>query len=138
MMNTNIVNLAAFTGKLAIESMSLDPIYREGLKFGIDMVADMVKESQNNVKNIFSVMGYSLEQIYQVKIAAEKHGLEQIVLFPCRINGVFIPCFKMDGGDIVGFGKELEIPLLQDENVIPSEPEIAALIERYGVILYQH
>ena len=82
-------------------------------------------------------MGLSIYQIRSVKDAAKLYGLDRVIIFPCPINSVLTPCFKMEGGDIAGFRKMLGVPPLQSESITTSESNLLALLEQYGAILYQ-
>ena len=82
-------------------------------------------------------MGLSVYQIRFVKDAARLYGLNRVILFPCPVNSMLTPCLKMEGGDIAGFRKMLGVPPLQCESITTSESNLSALIEQYGVILYQ-
>lgn len=82
-------------------------------------------------------MGLSIYQIRFVKDAAKLYGLDRVIIFPCPINSVLTPCFKMEGGDIAGFQKVLGVSPLKRESITTSESNLPTLIEQYGVILYQ-
>lgn len=136
-MHYGAINLMAFGGKLAVESTSLNRWQKEGAKFGIDILAEMTKSAQQPTKDNFSVMGLSLSQIQFVKSAAEKHNLDRVTIFPCPVNGVVIPCLKMEGGNVEAFCATIGTPLLQKSSVNADESEQATLIEQFGAILYQ-
>ena len=136
-MNETEINLMALSGKLAVESGSWNRLQKESLKLGIDILADIMKNAQTTKESNFSVMGLSVYQIRFVKEVAEEYGLERVEIFPCPVNSEVIACFKMEGGDIMGFQKVLGIPPLQNESVTISESDLSALIEQYGVVLYQ-
>ena len=136
-MNNNAINLMALSGKLAVESTSWNRLQKEGLKAGIDILAEVMKSTRVTEENKFSVMGLSIYQIRFVKDAAKLYGLDRVIIFPCPINSVLTPCFKMEGGDIAGFRKMLGVPLLRSEDITTSESNIPTLIEQYGVVLYQ-
>lgn len=136
-MNNNAINLMALSGKLAVESTSWNRLQKEGLKAGIDILAEVMKSTRVTEENKFSVMGLSIYQIRFVKDAAKLYGLDRVIIFPCPINSVLTPCFKMEGGDIAGFQKMLGVPPLQCESITTSESNLLALLEQYGVILYQ-
>lgn len=136
-MNNNAINLMALSGKLAVESTSWNRLQKEGLKAGIDILAEVMKSTRVTEENKFSVMGLSIYQIRFVKDAAKLYGLDRVIIFPCPINSVLTPCFKMEGGDFAGFRKMLGVPPLRSEDITTSEPNIPTLIEQYGVVLYQ-
>lgn len=127
----------AFGGKLAVESTSWNRLQKEGLKAGIDILAEVMKSTRVTEENKFSVMGLSIYQIRFVKDAAKLYGLDRVIIFPCPINSVLTPCFKMEGGDIAGFQKMLGVSPLKRESITTSESNLPTLIEQYGVILYQ-
>ena len=127
----------AFGGKLAVESTSWNRLQKEGLKAGIDILAEVMKSTRVTEENKFSVMGFSIYQIRFVKDAAKLYGLDRVIIFPCPINSVLTPCFNMEGGDIAGFQKMLGVSPLKRESITTSESNLPTLIEQYGVILYQ-
>lgn len=136
-MNNNAINLMALSGKLAVESTSWNRLQKEGLKAGIDILAEVMKSTRVTEENKFSVMGLSIYQIRFVKDAAKLYGLDRVIIFPCPINSVLTPCLNMEGGDIAGFRKMLGVPPLRSEDITTSESNIPTLIEQYGVVLYQ-
>lgn len=136
-MNNNAINLMALSGKLAVESTSWNRLQKEGLKAGIDILAEVMKSTRVTEENKFSVMGLSIYQIRFVKDAAKLYGLDRVIIFPCPINSVLTPCFKMEGGDIAGFQKMLGVSPLKRESITTSESNLPTLVEQYGVILYQ-
>ena len=136
-MNNNAINLMALSGKLAVESTSWNRLQKEGFKAGIDILAEVMKSTRVTEENKFSVMGLSIYQIRFVKDAAKLYGLDRVIVFPCPINSVLTPCFKMEGGDIAGFRKMLGVPPLRSKDITTSESNIPTLIEQYGVVLYQ-
>lgn len=131
------IYLAAIGGKLSVESTSLDRSIKEGIKLGFDLFADKARRTQISQQNNFSVMGFSLNDIYTIKIAAQKHNLNRVVIFPCPVNGLFISCIKMEGGDIPAFCQTLGQTLLDKSAINADEATQEQLIEQYGVILYQ-
>lgn len=136
-MNNNAINLMALSGKLAVESTSWNRLQKEGLKAGIDILAEVMKSTRVTEENKFSVMGLSIYQIRFVKDAAKLYGLDRVIIFPCPINSVLTPCLKMEGSDITGFQKMLGVPPLRSKDITTSESNIPTLIEQYGVVLYQ-
>lgn len=136
-MNNNAINLMALSGKLAVESTSWNRLQKEGLKAGIDILAEVMKSTRVTEENKFSVMGLSIYQIRFVKEAAKLYGLDRVIIFPCPINSVLTPCLNMEGGDIASFQKMLGVSPLKRESITTSESNLPTLIEQYGVILYQ-
>lgn len=136
-MNYGTIDLMAFGGKLAVESTSMKPWPKEGIKLGIDIVANMLKDVQLHSAATFSVMGLSLEQIQFVKLAAKKHDLDRIVVFPCPVNGLIIPCIRMEGGNVAAFCKMVGTSVFPKASINVEESEQNTLIEQYGIILYQ-
>lgn len=131
------INLAAIGGKLSVESTSLDRSTKERIKSGFDFLADIAKHTQISHQSSFSVMGFPLNAIYTIKIAAQMHNLNRVVIFPCPVNGVFISCIKMEGGNIPAFCQTLGQTLLDKSAINADEATQERLIEQYGVILYQ-
>ena len=136
-MNNSAINLMALGGKLVVESTSWNRLQKEGLKASIDVLVEVMKSTRVTEENEFSVMGRSIYQICFVKEAAKLYGLDRVIIFPCPINSVLTPCLNMEGGDITGFQKMLGVSPLKRESITTSESNLPALIEQYGIILYQ-
>ena len=136
-MNNSAINLMALGGKLVVESTSWNRLQKEGLKASIDVLAEVMKSTRVTEENEFSVMGLSIYQICFVKEAAKLYGLDRVIIFPCPINSVLTPCLNMEGGDITGFQKMLGVSPLKRESITTSESNLPAIIEQYGIILYQ-
>lgn len=136
-MNNSAIDLMAFGGKLVVESTSWSRLQKESFKAGIDILADVMKDTRVTEENNFSVMGLSIYQIRSVKDAAKLYGLDRVIIFPCPINSVLTPCLNMEGGDITGFQKMLGVSPLKRESITTTESNLPALMEQYGVILYQ-
>ena len=136
-MNNSAINLMALGGKLVVESTSWNRLQKEGLKASIDVLAEVMKNTRVAEENEFSVMGLSIYQIRFVKDAAKLYGLDRVIILPCSVNSVLTPCLNMEGGDITGFQKMLGVSPLKRESITTSESNLPALIEQYGVILYQ-
>lgn len=109
---------------------------KQGLNALIDCEAADVKRQLVQQQN-FTVMGLSLNAVNSIKVAAQKHGLDRVMLFPCPVNGIIVPCFKMEGGNIAAFCQEIGQPLLEKSAVNASDTEQESLAQEYGVILYQ-
>ena len=136
-MNNSTINLMALGGKLVVESTSWNRLQKEGLKASIDVLAEVMKSTRVTEENEFSVMGLSIYQIRFVKEAAKLYGLDRVIIFPFPVNSVLTPCLNMEGGDITGFQKMLGVSPLKRESITTSESNLPALIEQYGIILYQ-
>lgn len=78
------IGLVVGMSKLAVESSNLDWLTKEKMKTGIDCAADIIKQVQKSQESIFSVMGFSLDEISAIKAAARECGLAQVTLFPVR------------------------------------------------------
>lgn len=130
------IDFIALSAKLGIESTSMNWWGKQGLNALIDSEAANAKRRLVQQQD-FTVMGLPLNAINAIKIAAQKHGLERVVLFPCPVNGTIIPCFKMEGGDIAAFCQAIGQPLLERSAVNASDTEQESLAQEYGIILYQ-
>ena len=130
------IGLVVGMSKLAVESSNLDWLTKEKMKTGIDCAADIIKQVQKSQESIFSVMGFSLDEISAIKAAAQECGLAQVTLFPCPVNGIPTPCLKMTGGDISSFSRAIGLPSLEQASVNADEAQQEALMNQYGVILY--
>lgn len=132
----SMIDLIALSAKLGIESTSMNWWGKQGLNALIDSEAANAKRRLVQQQD-FTVMGLPLNAVNAIKIAAQKHGLDRVVLFPCPVNGIIIRCFKMEGGDIAAFCQAIGQPLLKKSDINASETEQERLIHEYGVILYQ-
>ena len=128
--------IIAAGGKLLVESSSMPQEQKEYAKLGIDCLAELIKRFNVPPQVSFSVMGYSLDQIYVLKVAAKECKLTKVILFPCPVNGLFVPCLKMEGGDLPAFYHAAGLTPPQNININATETERAELIRRYGVIVY--
>lgn len=132
----SMIDLIALSAKLGIESTSMNWWGKQGLNALIDCEAANAKRQFVQQQN-FMVMGLSLNAVNAIKVAAQKYGIDRVVLFPCPVNGTIIPCFKMEGGDIAAFCQAIGQPLLEKSAVNASDTEQESLAQEYGVILYQ-
>ena len=107
------------------------------MQIGIDILANVMKDTRVTEETTFSVMGLSVYQIRFAKEAAKLYGLDRVIIFPCPINSVLTPCLNMEGGDIASFQKMLGVSPLKRESITTSESNLPTLIEQYGDILYQ-
>lgn len=135
-MHYTAINLAALSGKLAIESTTLNRYAKEGIKVGIDFAADMAKQAQLLQQSNFAATESILKSVQVIKAAARTYGLDSVVLFPCIVNGCWTACFSMGGGNIAGFCRELGIVQLEESNIYSTSAERDTLIKEYGVILF--
>lgn len=135
-MKCSMIDLVALSAKLGIESTSMNPWGKEGLKALIEHEATNAKKQLVQQQD-FTAIGLSPSAVNTIQAAAQKHGLDRVVLFPCPVNGTIIPCFKMDGGDVAAFCQATGQLLLEKSSVNASESEQKSLIQEYGVILYQ-
>lgn len=130
------LNVVAAWGKLLVESSSMPQEQKEYAKLGVDCLAELIKQFNVPPQVSFSVMGYSLDQLYALKVAAKECKLTKVILFPCPVNGLFVPCLKMEGGDLPTFYHAAGLTPPQNININATETERAELIRRYGVIVY--
>ena len=144
------LDLLADGSKLFVENSSMPQNQKELAKFGVDCLTELIKRFNDSQDRIvvkrfnvppqvnFSVMGFSLDQIYALKAAAKECKLTRVTLFPCPVNGVLVPCLKMEGGDISAFCNATGLPSLEAMNmkVNANESEQNELIQKYGVVIY--
>lgn len=135
-MITNAINIAALGGKLAVESSSLNRCAKEGIKLGIDFVAESAKQAQQLQQCNYSVMGLSLDDIQKIKQAAVIHDLDRVILYPYVVNERCIACLGANGGNIPAFFSMLGIVPIEKSIIDSSISEQEALFNQYGVILY--
>ena len=102
-MDYTSLDLLADGSKLFVENSSMPQNQKELAKFGVDCLTELIKRFNVPPQVNFSVMGFSLDQIYALKAAAKECKLTRVTLFPCPVNGVLVPCLKMEGGDISAF-----------------------------------
>lgn len=135
-MDYTSLNLIADGSKLLVENSSMPKNRKEYVKIGIDYAAALIKRFGTPSQVNFSVMGFSPDQLYKLKTAAKEYKLTEVILFPCPVNGVFVACLRMKGGDILTFLNAVGLKSLEDVNVNASEIEQNELIQRYGVVVY--
>lgn len=132
------LDLLADVSKLLVENSSMPQNQKELAKFGIDCTTELIKRFHVPTQGSFSVMGLSLNQLYALKAAAKECKLTKAILFPCPVNGVLVPCLKIEGGDIPAFYNASRLTSLKNTNmrVNASESEQNELIRQYGVVVY--
>ena len=132
------LDLIADGTKLLIDNSSMLQNQKEYLRLGVECAAELIKQFNVPPRVNFSVMGFSLDQIYALKVAAKEFKLAKVILFPCPVNGVIIPCLKMEGGDIPAFYNAMGLSSLENMNmkVNANEGEQNELIRQYGVAIY--
>lgn len=135
-MNSNVINIAAFGGKIAVESSSLNRCAKEGIKFGIDFVAECAKQAQQLQQCNYSIMGLSFEAVQKIKAAAITYGLDRVILYPCIVNGRCIACLGADGGNSSAFFNMIGTEPIDKSIVNSSTTEQESLFNQYGIILY--
>ena len=137
-MDYTSLDLLADGSTLFVENSSMPQNQKELAKFGVDCLTELIKRFNVPPQVNFSMMGFSLDQIYALKAAAKECKLTRVTLFPCTVNGVLVPCLKMEGGDISAFSNTTGLPSLEAMNmkVNANESEQNALIQKYGVVIY--
>ena len=131
------IDALAFAGKLTVDKSSLNRDNKEWVKLGIEGVQAFLKAMQPPQAPNMSVMGFTLEQIAQIKDAAKRFGLKRIVLFPGIVNGRVYPYFRMYEGNIDAFCTQMGIARMTNTIQGIDESQMEEHIRRYGVIVFE-
>lgn len=131
------IDALAFAGKLTVEKSSLNRDNKEWVKLGIEGAQAFLKAMQPPQAPNMSVMGFTLEQIAQIKEAAKRFGLKRIVLFPGIVNGRVYPYFRMYEGNIDAFCTQMGIARMPNTIQGIDESQMEEHIRRYGVIVFE-
>lgn len=135
-MNYTPLDLIAVGTKLAVENSSLPRSQKEYAKLGIDCTTELIKQFTMSPQVSFSVMGFSPDQLHALKAAAAEHRLNRVILFPCSVNGVLVPCLNMESGDIPAFCNAIGLKSPANINITASENVQKELMRQYGVVIY--
>ena len=121
------INYIAHTTKLLLDLSHMEERKKEYTKFGIDVLAELLKLEVNSRKS----------GIMSIQEAARFYNLDRVVAFPCVVQGETRAFLRMYGGSIPSFCQYLNIPLLSEGDV-PANPIYISEMERqYGVVLYE-
>lgn len=121
------INYIAHTTKLLLDLSHMEERKKEYTKFGIDVLAELLKLEVNSRKS----------GIMRIQEAARFYNLDRVVAFPCVVQGETRVLLRMYGGSIPTFCQHLNIPLFSESDV-PANPIYVSEMERqYGVVLYE-
>ena len=127
-MHENVkINYIAHTTKLLLDLSHMEERKKEYAKFGIDVLAELLKLEVNTRKS----------GIMRIQEAARFYNLDRVVAFPCAVRGENMVFLRMYGGAIPAFCQHMNIPLFSESDV-PANPIYISEMERqYGVVLYE-
>lgn len=121
------INYIAHTTKLLLDLSHMEEQKKEYTKFGIDVLAELLKLEVNSRKS----------GIMRIQEAARFHNLDRVVAFPCVVQGESRILLRMYGGSIPSFCQYLGIPLLSENGVQLNPIYISEMEQQYGVVLYK-
>ena len=121
------INYIAHTTKLLLDLSHMEERKKEYAKFGIDVLAELLKQEVNSRKS----------GIMRIQEAARFHNLDRVVAFPCVVQGETRVLLRMYGGAIPAFCQHLSIPLLSKNGVQLNPIYISEMEQQYGVVLYE-
>lgn len=121
------INYIAHTTKLLLDLSHMEERKKEYTKFGIDVLAELLKLEVNSRKSGF----------LRIQEAARFYNLDRVVAVPCVIQGESQVLLRMYGGSIPSFCRYLNISRLSENGVQLNPIYIAEMERRYGVVLYE-
>lgn len=121
------INYIAHTTKLLLDLSHMEERKKEYTKFGIDVLAELLKLEVNSRKS----------GILRIQEAARFYNLDRVVAVPCVIQGESQVLLRMYGGSIPSFCRYLNISRLSENGVQLNPIYIAEMERRYGVVLYE-
>ena len=121
------INYIAHTTKLLLDLSHMEERKKEYTKFGIDVLAELLKLEVNSRKS----------GIIRIQEAARLYNLDRVVAFPCVIQGETKVLLRMYGESILSFCQNLNIPLFSENSVQLNQIYIAQMERQYGVVLYE-
>ena len=121
------INYIAHTTKLLLDLSHMEERKKEYTKFGIDVLAELLKLEVNSRKS----------GIMSIQEAARFYNLDRVVAFPCIVQGEPRVLLRMYGGSIPGFCQHLNIPLFSENDVQLNTIYITQMEQQYGVVLYE-
>lgn len=120
------INYIAHTTKLLLDLSHMEERKKEYTKFGIDVLAELLKLEVNSRKS----------GIMRIQEAAHFYKLDRVVAFPCVVQGESWILLRMYGGSVPSFCQYLGIPLLSENGVQLNPIYISETEQQYGVVLY--
>lgn len=120
-------NYIAHTTKLLLDLSHMEERKKEYTKFGIDVLAELLKLEVNARKS----------GIIRIQEAARFYNLDRVVAFPCVVQGETRVFLRMYGGAIPAFCQHLNIPLFSESDVPANSIYISEMEPQYGVVLYE-
>ena len=121
------INYIAHTTKLLLDLSHMEERKKEYTKFGIDVLAELLKLEVNARKC----------EIMRIQEAARFYNLDRVVAFPCVVQGETRVFLRMYGGAIPAFCQHLNIPLLSEGDVPVNPIYMTQMEQQYGVVLYE-
>ena len=121
------INYLANTTKLLIDISKMEERKKEYAKFGIDVVAELLKLEVNS----------RTPGIVYIQEAARLYNLDRVVAFPCVVRGGSTVLLRMYGGSIQAFCQHLKIHLFSEVDVQLNPIYMTQMELQYGVVLYE-
>ena len=121
------INYIAHTTKLLLDLSHMEERKKEYTKFGIDVLAELLKLEVNARKS----------GIIRIQEAARFYNLDRVVAFPCVVQGETRVFLRMYGGSIPNFCQHLNIPLFSESDVPENPIYISEMERQHGVVLYE-
>lgn len=121
------INYIAHTSKLLLDLSHMEERKKEYAKFGIDVLAELLKLEVNSRKS----------GIMHIQETARFYNLDRVVAFPCVVQGESTVLLRMYGGSISAFCQHLKIPLFSEVDVQLNPIYTTQMEQQYGVVLYE-
>ena len=118
-------NVAAIAGKIAVEYTELHPAAKFGINWGIDQVAELLKESTST----------NLEKIHR---AAKRFDIDKVIATPFRLqSGQELIAIRAYGKNSEEFIRHLGIQIIPEKETNDFLKDIHENEELFGVLIYE-
>ena len=121
------IDFIAFGGKCFIEFSHLDREVKELAKAGVDLTAKIAKEKLEE----------QAKQTKDLVAIAQACGLQRVVAFPCTVQGMPAILYKMYGGNIPQFCKQMGITSFSQDQYPIIWNSAMQQADSDGIILYE-
>ena len=120
-----LFDIAAIAGKIAIEHTKLHPDAKFGINWGIDQVAEYLKE----------VTSTDLEKIRR---AAKRFDIDKVIAVPfCLQSGQELIAIRVYGKNSKEFIRQLGIQLIPEKETNDFLKEMHEKEKLFGVLIYE-
>lgn len=136
-MRNEIISLIAIGGKYAVEKTSLDRAPKEAIKLSIDVSAEAAKQLWEAIEKKRAANVPASNAPKSFADVAQECGLKRASLILLEINGIPLPCYYMEGGDIARFCEMAGIYPLSGMAAEEIAAETRKLSQDYGIALYE-